>query len=196
MEYYVGTKKLLEENGIKFSEESVSWSNKKRTEARSVIFFARKDKLIGSFAIADKIKDSSVEAINSLKDLGIEVFMFTGDNSQTAAAVAKKVGIENFKAEALPQDKADFVKALQASGKTVGMVGDGINDSHALAQADVSIAMAKGSDIAIDVAKMTLMTSDLARIPAAIQLSRKTVRTIRQNLFWAFIYNQIGRAHV
>jgi Cu2+-exporting ATPase len=190
--YHVGTAKLLEQNGISLSQEAKAWSDSKRAEAKTVIFFANKEKVLASVAIADKIKDSSVEAINRLKALGIEVYMFTGDNQQTAAAVAKQVGIEHFQAEALPQDKAEFVKRLQAEGKVVGMVGDGINDSHALAQADVSIAMAKGSDIAMDVAKMTLMTSDLARIPAAIKLSRKTVRTIRQNLFWAFIYNLIG----
>lgn len=190
--YHVGTGKLLEQNGISLSQEAKAWSDSKRAEAKTVIFFANKEKVLASVAIADKIKDSSVEAINRLKALGIEVYMFTGDNQQTAAAVAKQVGIEAYQAEALPQDKAEFVKSLQAKGKVVGMVGDGINDSHALAQADVSIAMAKGSDIAMDVAKMTLMTSDLARIPAAIKLSRKSVRTIRQNLFWAFIYNLIG----
>lgn len=182
----------MEQHGISLSGEAKAWSDNKRAEAKTVIFFANKEKVLASVAIADKIKDSSVDAINRLKALGIEVYMFTGDNKQTAEAVAKQVGIEHYQAEALSQDKAEFVKRLQTEGKVVGMVGDGINDSHALAQADVSIAMAKGSDIAMDVAKMTLMTSDLARIPAAIKLSRKTVRTIRQNLFWAFIYNLIG----
>jgi len=118
--------------------------------------------------------------------------MMTGDNAQTAAAVAKAVGLKDFRAEALPADKAEFVKQLQAQGKVVAMIGDGINDSQALAQADVSIAMGRGSDIAMDVAKMTLITSDLNSVPKALQLSRKTVQTIRQNLFWAFIYNLIG----
>jgi Cu2+-exporting ATPase len=118
--------------------------------------------------------------------------MLTGDNEQTATAVAKQVGIEHFKAEVMPSDKADFVKELQGQGKVVAMVGDGINDSHALAQADVSIAMGKGSDIAMDVAKMTLITSDLQAIPKALKLSKLTVQGIRQNLFWAFIYNIIG----
>lgn len=190
--YYVGTTKLLEQNGVQLSKEMFEWSNEKREEAKTVVFFAGNNKVLAAIAIADKIKDSSKEAIAKLKNLGIDVYMFTGDNQQTAIAIAKQVGIENFKAEALPQDKADFVKSLQSKGKIVGMVGDGINDSQALAQADVSIAMAKGSDIAMDVAKMTLMTSDLARIPAAINLSKKTVRTIKQNLFWAFIYNLIG----
>tara|TARA_R100000951_G_scaffold45650_1_gene38767 strand:- start:51 stop:539 length:489 start_codon:yes stop_codon:yes gene_type:complete len=118
--------------------------------------------------------------------------MLTGDNKQTAKAVAEQVGIDHFKAEVMPSDKADFVKELQARGKVVAMVGDGINDSHALAQADVSIAMGKGSDIAMDVAKMTLITSDLQAIPKALKLSERTVQGIRQNLFWAFIYNIIG----
>jgi Cu2+-exporting ATPase len=118
--------------------------------------------------------------------------MLTGDNQQTAHAVAEQVGLKEFKAEVLPSDKADFVKGLQVKGKIVAMVGDGINDSHALAQADVSIAMGKGSDIAMDVAKMTLITSDLQSIPKALKLSKKTVLGIRQNLFWAFIYNIIG----
>ena len=118
--------------------------------------------------------------------------MLTGDNKQTAAAIAKEAGIKHFTAEVMPADKAAFVKELQQQGKIVAMVGDGINDSHALAQADVSIAMGRGSDIAMDVAKMTLITSDLNSIPKALMLSRKTVRTVKQNLFWAFIYNLVG----
>lgn len=123
---------------------------------------------------------------------GIEVYMLTGDNEQTASAVARQVGLKHLKAEVLPSDKADFIKDLQSKGKVVAMVGDGINDSHALAQADVSIAMGKGSDIAMDVAKMTLITSDLNSIPKAFKLSGNIVRGIKQNLFWAFIYNLIG----
>lgn len=118
--------------------------------------------------------------------------MLTGDNEQTAQRVAEKVGIKYFKAEVLPGEKADFIKELQQDGKIVAMIGDGINDSAALAQANLSIAMGKGSDIAIDVAQMTIISSDLAKIPEAINLSKQTVRTIRQNLFWAFIYNIIG----
>jgi Cu2+-exporting ATPase len=124
--------------------------------------------------------------------LGIDVYLLTGDNSGAAAAVAAGVGIKQFRAEMLPEDKAAFVQQLQQQGKVVAMVGDGINDSHALAQADVSIAMGKGSDIAIEVAKMTLISSDLSKIAPAIRLSKKTVKAIRQNLFWAFIYNVIG----
>ena len=118
--------------------------------------------------------------------------MLTGDNEKTAKAVANQVGIEQYFAHRLPADKAAFAEDLQKQGKVVAMVGDGINDSHALAQADVSIAMGKGSDIAMDVAKMTIISSDLQKLPQAISLSKKTVRTIRQNLFWAFIYNVIG----
>ena len=190
--YYAGTTKLLQQAGITIDEKSKAWSEAKRSEAKTVIFFANAKNVLAIIAIADTIKASSKEAVAKLKSLGIDVYLFTGDNQQTAAAIAKEVGITAFKAEALPQDKYDFVKSLQQKGKVVAMVGDGINDSQALAQADVSIAMGKGSDIAMDVAKMTLMTSDLVRIPAALRLSKATVRTIRQNLFWAFIYNLIG----
>jgi Cu2+-exporting ATPase len=157
-----------------------------------VVYFANNSKVLSIIAIADKIKDTSAAAIAALQKKGIDVYMITGDNEQTAKAVAQQIGITHFKAEVLPADKAAFVKILQQKGKVVAMVGDGINDSHALAQADVSIAMGKGSDIAMDVAKMTLITSDLQSIPKALNLSTKTVMGIRQNLFWAFIYNVIG----
>lgn len=190
--YFAGTAKLLHQNNIAMDEEIKVWSDEKRAEAKTVVFFANSKKALAVIAIADTIKQSSKQAISQLKSLGIDVYMFTGDNEQTASAIAKEVGITNFKAEALPQDKYEFVKQLQQQGKVVAMVGDGINDSQALAQADVSIAMGKGSDIAMDVAKMTLMTSDLLKIPSALRLSKRTVQTIKQNLFWAFIYNVIG----
>jgi Cu2+-exporting ATPase len=190
--YFAGTSQLLRQQGIEIKDTVLRWSESKRAEANTVIFFANNKTVLATIAIADKVKASSAIAVQRLKSMGIEVHLFTGDNTQTAAAVAKQVGIESFKGEALPQHKYDFIKQLQAQGKVVAMVGDGINDSQALAQADVSIAMGQGSDIAMDVAKMTLITSDLARIPEAIRLSRKTVQTIRQNLFWAFIYNIIG----
>jgi Cu2+-exporting ATPase len=148
--------------------------------------------VVAVLAIADKIKATSKSAIQTLQQQNIEVYMLTGDNKQTAAEVAKQVNLQHFQAEVMPSDKANFIKKLQQQGKIVAMVGDGINDSHALAQADVSIAMGKGSDIAMDVAKMTLITSDLQAIPKALNLSKKTVIGIRQNLFWAFIYNIIG----
>ncbi|MBK9628504.1 MAG: HAD-IC family P-type ATPase [Flavobacteriales bacterium] len=145
-----------------------------------------------AIAIADRIKPSAKEAIARLKKEKVKVYMQTGDNQRTAQAVAREVGIEHFRSEVLPKDKAAFVHGLQQQGEVVAMVGDGINDSEALAKADVSIAMGKGSDIAMDVARMTLISTDLNTIPRAITLSRKTVSFIRQNLFWAFIYNIIG----
>jgi Cu2+-exporting ATPase len=143
-------------------------------------------------AIGDKTKESSFKAIQEFKSAGIDLYMLTGDNAATAKAIALQVGIERYQAEVLPAAKAAFVRKLKGEGKVVAMVGDGINDSHALAEADVSIAMGKGSDIAMDVARMTIISSDLTSILKAIRLSRYTVQTIRQNLFWAFIYNLIG----
>ena len=157
-----------------------------------MIWFANETEALAVIAIADRIKASSVEAIRTLQDEDIEVHLLTGDNEATAQAIARQAGIAKYKAGVLPQDKAAYIRQLQQAGKVVAMVGDGINDSAALAQADLSIAMGSGSDIAMDVAKMTLISSDLRKIPEALRLSRLTVRTIRQNLFWAFIYNTIG----
>ena len=190
--YYVGNQKLLNEHDITLSDSLEQKARQLQQEAKTVVYFADERKVLGVLAIADKIKDSSQAAIKALQDRNITVYMLTGDNQQTAQAVAQQVGLTDYRAEVLPSDKADFVEELQQQGKIVAMVGDGINDSQALAQADVSIAMGKGSDIAMDVAKMTLITSDLQAIPKALNLSRKTVRGIRQNLFWAFIYNLIG----
>ena len=190
--FYIGNQRLLEIKNIPVSSSQQNQSSKWSNEGKTVIFFANQSSVLAILAIADEIKESSASAIKTLQDRGIDVYMLTGDNEQTAKAVAKQVGIDHFKAEVMPYDKADFVKELQAQGKVVAMVGDGINDSHALAQADVSIAMGKGSDIAMDVAKMTLITSDLRAIPKALKLSKLTVQGIRQNLFWAFIYNIIG----
>jgi Cu2+-exporting ATPase len=190
--FYVGNQRLLNSTGITLSSSLEKQANEWRNEGKTVIFFANQLTVLAILAIADELKESSATAIKTLQDRDIEVYMLTGDNEQTAKAVANQVGISHFKAEVMPSDKADFVKELQAQGKVVAMVGDGINDSHALAQADVSIAMGKGSDIAMDVAKMTLITSDLQSIPKALKLSSKTVQGIRQNLFWAFIYNVIG----
>lgn len=190
--YYVGNKQLIDENRIAVDQVLLQQAKQLQQQAHTVIYFADQQQVLAIIAIADKIKATSAKAIQQLKSRGIEVYMLTGDNEQTAAAVAAEAGITHFSAGMLPTGKADFVKQLQAQHKVVAMVGDGINDSQALAQADVSIAMGKGSDIAMDVAKMTLITSDLQSIPKALLLSRKTVRTIRQNLFWAFIYNLIG----
>jgi Cu2+-exporting ATPase len=190
--YFVGNAGLLKANNItipaEFDRSAAAWIN----EARTVIYFADERQALALIAISDKIKETSISAVKDLQGAGIEVYMLTGDNDATAKAIASQAGIAHYKAEVLPAGKADFVRELQAHGKVVAMVGDGINDSNALAQADVSIAMGKGSDIAMDVAKMTIISSDLAKIPQAIKLSKYTVTTIRQNLFWAFIYNVIG----
>ncbi|HRA60930.1 MAG TPA: heavy metal translocating P-type ATPase, partial [Bacteroidia bacterium] len=190
--YFVGNKKLLVENDISIAttlqQQAAEWGNQSKT----VIWFADSKQALAVIAISDKIKETSIAAIKQLQDMGIDLYMLTGDNEATAKAIAAQTGIQHYKAEVLPQHKADFVKELQSQGKVVAMVGDGINDSTALATADVSIAMGKGSDIAMDVAKMTIISSDLNKIPQAIKLSKDTVATIKQNLFWAFIYNVIG----
>ena len=190
--YFVGNKKLIEEQRVIIPGNTESVAEAWRNDAKTVVYFANGQKVLALIAIEDRIKPSSAAAIKTLQKRGIEVHMLTGDNIQTAQAVARQVGIKNFRAEVMPSVKAEYVKELQSKGKTVAMVGDGINDSHALAQADVSIAMGKGSDIAMDVAKMTIISSDLNKIPQAIRLSKQTVATIKQNLFWAFIYNIIG----
>ncbi|HSY75588.1 MAG TPA: HAD-IC family P-type ATPase, partial [Bacteroidia bacterium] len=161
-------------------------------EAKTVLFFANATAVYAVLAITDKVKVNSAEAIQHIQKSGIDVYMLTGDNASTATAIAQQTGIKHVKAEVLPAEKAGFIKELQQKGNIVAMVGDGINDSNALAQADVSIAMGKGSDIAMDVANMTILSSDLAKIPQAIRLSEFTVSTIHQNLFWAFLYNLIG----
>lgn len=190
--YMVGSTALLAEHGLMLPTDLETQARRLQDEARTVVYFANQRSVLAIIAIADQVKTTSVAAVKKLELMGIEVHMLTGDNEATAAAVARQVGLSHFKSGVMPTDKAEFVRQLQASGKVVAMVGDGINDAQALAQADVSIAMGKGSDIAMDVAKMTLITSDLNAIPKAFVLSAKTVRGIRQNLFWAFIYNVIG----
>ncbi|MGG5507235.1 MULTISPECIES: heavy metal translocating P-type ATPase [unclassified Myroides] len=190
--YYVGNKKLLNENQIAIAPILQQQADQWGIESKTVIWFADSKQALAVLAISDQIKQTSVQAIQELQAMGIQLYMLTGDNEATAKAIAAQTGIQHYKAEVLPQDKADFVKKLQQEGNVVAMVGDGINDSTALATADVSIAMGKGSDIAMDVAKMTIISSDLTKIPQAIRLSKQTVNTIKQNLFWAFIYNLIG----
>lgn len=192
IKYLVGNHKLMIKNDIQIGAALINASENLEEQAKTVIFFSNDSEVLAILAIADKIKETSKKAITTLQNKGIEVYMLTGDNNKTASAVAHQVGITHYQGEVMPSDKAAFVEKLQAEGKTVAMVGDGINDSHALAQANVSIAMGKGSDIAMDVAKMTLITSDLQSIPKALELSKRTVLGIRQNLFWAFIYNIIG----
>lgn len=190
--YFIGNKALLSQKGIKIDKNTEKTIENWQKEAKTVVLFGNAEKLLALIAIADEVKENSARAIRELQKDGIEVYMLTGDNQHTAAAVAQQVGITHYQGNALPQDKSEFVKSLQAQGKVVAMVGDGINDSEALAQADVSVAMAHGSDIAMDVAKITLTTSDLLSIPKAFRLSSMTVRGIRQNLFWALIYNVIA----
>ena len=190
--YYVGNRKLLAENNIAVAGQLQQYAEEWGLQSKTVIWFANSKQALSVVAISDKIKETSVAAIKELQKMGIDLYMLTGDNEATAKAIAGQTGIAHYKAEVLPQHKADFVKSLQEQGKTVAMAGDGINDSTALATADVSIAMGKGSDIAMDVAKMTIISSDLTKIPQAIRLSKQTVATIKQNLFWAFIYNLIG----
>lgn len=190
--YYAGNSLLLSENRVEQDPLLLQEAQRLAGEARTVIWLADNRQAIAIAGITDALKPSSIPAIQVLQASGIEVYMLTGDNEETACEVARKAGIAKYKAGVLPNEKAGFIKQLQSEGKTVAMVGDGINDSAALAQADLSIAMGQGSDIAMDVAKMTIISSDLLKIPEAIQLSKLTVRTIRQNLFWAFIYNLIG----
>lgn len=190
--YYAGNLALLEEHQVVVDPELLRQADLWSAEASTVVWFAGDGKALAVLAISDNIKETSVEAVARLKSMGIEVFMLTGDNEATATAVAQHTGITHFKAGILPEQKAAFIRELQQQGKVVAMVGDGINDSTALATADVSIAMGRGSDIAMDVAKMTIISSDLLKIPRAIRLSQQTVATVQQNLFWAFIYNLIG----
>lgn len=190
--YYAGNRRLLETHHLTVSPALTEEATRLSQEAKTVIWLADSQQALGLVAIADRIKPTSREAVRQLQKMGISTYMLTGDNPETAQRIAAQCGITHFQAEVLPQQKAQFIKDLQKEGKIVAMVGDGINDSAALAQADLSIAMGKGSDIAMDVAKMTLISSDLNKITDAIRLSQATVRTIRENLFWAFIYNLIG----
>ncbi|MDO4880616.1 MAG: heavy metal translocating P-type ATPase [Capnocytophaga sp.] len=189
--FRIGNLHWIKENNILisnyFEEKITSFQNE-----GSLVFFANSKEVVGLIIIADEIKPTSEEAIKILHKQKIDVYMLTGDNEKTATHIGQKVGISHIKANVKPTDKQDFIKEFQQQGKIVAMVGDGINDSQALAQADVSIAMGKGSDIAMEVAQLTIISSDLLKIPKTIHLSTQTLRTIRQNLFWAFIYNLIG----
>ena len=190
--YLVGNHRLMESEKVVISKDLQALADGFKNEAKTVVYFAKGKELVGVVAVADQVKATSKEAIESIQELGIEVHMLTGDNEQTAAAIAKQVGLLNYQAEVMPEDKGAFVKKMQEQGKVVAMVGDGINDSHALAQADVGIAMGSGTDIAMESAGITLMHSDLRQVYKAIKLSKATIRTIKQNLFWAFIYNLIA----
>ncbi len=191
-QFYIGNKLLIDKHEISISSalqtKALQWQN----EAKTVVWFADSNKALAVLGIEDPVKKESVEAIKKLHEQKIQTYLLTGDNRQTAEHVGQQLGIQNVKSELLPSDKSAFVKRLQSKGKKVAMVGDGINDSEALAVADVSMAIGKGTDIAMDVAQITLIGNSLNTVPSALKLSSKTVKTIRQNLFWAFIYNLIG----
>lgn len=191
-DYWVGSRVLAMEYVPGVPESVTAQAERWQEAGKSVIWYGRGSELLAIAAIADPVKTTSVEAVRQLERMGIEVHMLTGDGRKTAAAVAAELGLKRFEAEVLPDDKERYIKVLQSQGRRVAMVGDGINDSQALARADVSVAMGRGTDIAMDVAMVTLMTSDLMLLSKAVTLSRRTVRLIRQNLFWAFIYNLIG----
>ena len=190
--YSVGNLQLMEERGVVWDATLKAKADAWLGEAKTVIALADEKRVLGVLAITDRLKPTSAQAIENLHKQGIDVWMLTGDQPEAAREVARQVGIMHFKAGVLPQEKASFVKELQSKGHQVAMVGDGINDSAALAQADLSIAMGQGSDIAMDASMVTILSSDLVKISETIRLSQLTVRTIRQNLFWAFFYNLIG----
>lgn len=190
--YFVGNETFLKENGVLLPDSLSSAAAGLASQAKTAIWFSGSKEAIAVLGVADRIKPTSVEAVSKLRKMGIEVHILTGDSKESAEYVARVCGIENCRYGVLPDEKSGYIRSLKASGKTVAMVGDGINDSAALAEADLSIAMGNGSDIAMDVAGMTIVSSDLRKIPDAIRISAMTVQTIRENLFWAFIYNLIG----
>jgi len=186
----LGNKKLMDDRKIEITLQSES--DKLATEGKTPMYITINGELAGIIAVADVVKESSKAAIGALHKLGIEVAMITGDNRRTAEAIAKQVGIDIVLAEVLPEDKANEVKKLQSVGKKVAMVGDGVNDAPALAQADIGMAIGSGTDVAMESADIVLMRSDLMDVVTAIQLSKKTITNIKQNLFWAFAYNTAG----
>jgi Cu2+-exporting ATPase len=190
--YFVGTKKWMLSQGIQLPTSPLAIEKEAAEKAQTLIWLCNETQVLAVLGIEDELKQNAKEVVESLRKMNVDVYLLTGDQHAPAKAVADQVGITQFQAECLPADKSNFIKALQQQGKVVAMVGDGVNDAEALAQADVSIAMGMGSDIALDVAKITLVNSDLAKIPQALRLSKLTVHGIRQNLFWAFVYNLIG----
>lgn len=191
-DYWLGSRNLMAEQGVAPAEETDVRIETAQQTGASIVYFGTADRLLAVIVINDTLKATTPPALDQLRRLHIDIAMLTGDSRKTAAALAERLGIRHYRAEVLPDDKDKYIQQLQREGKRVAMVGDGINDSQALARADVSIAMGHGTDIAMDVAMVTLMNSDLLLLPKAYVLSRKTVRLIRQNLFWAFIYNLIG----
>jgi len=185
----MGTLKLMKDERVFLSEELEKSANMLFDEGKTLSFVAVGKKVKGIIAVADTLKPNAVEAVKRLQKMGLEVIMLTGDNKRTAAAIAKKTGIDRYLAEVLPQDKANEIKELQREGKIVAMVGDGINDAPALAQSDVGIAIGGGTDVALETGGIVLIKDDLMDVVTSIQLSKKTVSKIKQNLFWAFFYN-------
>jgi Cu+-exporting ATPase len=188
----IGNRGLLADAGVGFPPTLATQAEDLLAQAKTVLYVAVAGQAAGLIGVADTVRDTSKAAIRHLQALGIEVVMMTGDNPQTAAKVAEQVGIKRYFAEVLPSGKAGKVKELQTEGRTVAMVGDGINDAPALAQADIGLAMGGGTDVAMEAAGITLMRSDLQGVVTAIELSRHTIRTVRQNLFFAFVYNTLG----
>ncbi|WP_347925085.1 heavy metal translocating P-type ATPase [Pontimicrobium sp. SW4] len=190
--YRIGNENLMLQHKINTPHALDQKANALKLEAKTVVYISQQDTVVGIIAVADKIKATTISAIKKLQKIGVNIHMLTGDNEQTAKAIAQQVGIKQFQANVMPAEKGKFVEQLQKQGKVVAMAGDGINDAHALAQADVGIAMGSGTDIAMESAGITLMQSDLKQIVKAVQLSKATMQTIKQNLFWAFIYNLIA----
>ncbi len=189
---FIGTRELMSENNIDVSDNIKETILRLENEAKTVMLVGSGHKVIGLIAVADTIKDESKEAIAELKNMKIDIYMITGDNKRTADAIGKLSGIDNIFAEAKPEDKASYIKKLKEEGKICAMVGDGINDAPALAVSDIGIAMSNGTDIAMESADITLVNNNLKLIPSVIKLSGFTIKKVKQNLFWAFIYNSIG----
>lgn len=188
-EYYAGNVKLMQDLSLPFDARTLE---KETMDGKTPVMLATKEKILGVVMVADAIKPEAIEAVKNLHRLGIKIVMLTGDDKNTARAIAEQAGIDEVVAEAMPEAKLDAIKGLQAKGKTVAMAGDGVNDAPALAQADVGIAMATGTDVAIESAGITLLHGDISKLVKAIKLSKMTMRGIKQNLFWAFIYNIVG----
>ena len=191
-EYFVGNERLLHDMKTDIPPDLREKAAVAEANANTLVYFGTKHEIEAVIAVADRVKQGAGEAIRHLLDRGIEVYMLTGDHAKTAAAIAARVGIRHYRAAVMPSEKGGFVEELQQKGRVVAMAGDGINDSHALAQADVGIAMGSGTDIAMESAGITLMHSDLKQIAKSIRLSQETMKTIRQNLFWAFVYNIVA----
>jgi len=190
-EVFIGNERMLGNEGFDLSPV-INSARFAASRGRTPVFVAADKKVIGVLSIADTIKDGSPEAIKELYSMGIEVIMITGDHRSTAEAIAKEVGIDTLFADVLPGQKVEILKKIKSRGKVTAMVGDGINDAPALAEADVGIAIGTGTDIAIEASGLTLIKGHLKSVADAIRLSRLTMRTIKQNLFWAFFYNAIG----